>query len=48
MTMADEKDDPVLEDAPDTQGGEKPEKVEDRPMVSTVTPDEYPDTRKGG
>ena len=31
--MADEKKEPALDDAPDTPGGEKPEKVEDRPMV---------------
>ena len=35
------------QDAPDTEGGEKPEKVVDRPNVSVVTPDDYPDTRKG-
>ncbi len=45
--MAYEKKDPALEDAPGTPGGEKPEPVEDRPMVGTVTPDDYPDTRKG-
>ena len=45
--MGDDKKDPASEDAPDTPGGEKPEKVEDRPMVGTVTPDDYPDTRKG-
>jgi hypothetical protein len=44
--MDDEKKDPALEDAPDTPGGEKPEKVEDRPMVGTVTPEDYTDTRK--
>ena len=36
--MADDKKDRALEDAPDTPGGEKPEKVEDRPMVGMVTP----------
>jgi len=32
-------------DAPDprTRGGKKPEKVEDRPSVGTVTPDDYPE-----
>ena len=44
--MSDEKDDPALEDAPDTPGGEKHAPVEDRPMVGTVTPDDYPDKRK--
>lgn len=31
-------------DAPDMQtpGGQKPEKVEDRPNVGTVTPEDYP------
>lgn len=37
---------PMLDDAPDTTGGQKPEKVEDRPMVGTVTPDDYPETCK--
>jgi hypothetical protein len=33
------------ERAPDdeTSGGQKPEKVEDRPNVGTVTPEEYPE-----
>ena len=32
-------------DAPDsrTRGGLKPEKVEDRPTVSTVKPEDYPE-----
>ena len=33
-------------DAPHTRGGQKMEEVEDRPDVSVVTPDAYPDTRK--
>jgi len=28
---------------PRTRGGQPPEKVEDRPNVSTVTPDDYPE-----
>jgi hypothetical protein len=46
MTMGDEKKDPALDDAPDTPGGDKPEPVDDRPMVGTVSPDDYPDRRK--
>ena len=34
-------------DLPETEGGAKPEAVEDRPTVGVVTPDDYPDTRKG-
>ena len=34
-------------DAPATPGGNPPEKVGDRPHVSTVTPESYPHTRKG-
>ena len=46
--MSDEKDrKPEDEDAPDTPGGNAPEKVVDRPQVGVVTPDDYPDTRKG-
>ena len=45
--MADDRKNPALDDAPYTPGGEKPEKVEERPMVGTVTPDDYPDRRKG-
>jgi hypothetical protein len=28
---------------PRTRGGDKPEKVEDRPNVGTVTPEDYPE-----
>lgn len=44
--MSDDKKHEPL-DQPETPGGEKPEEVEDRPFVGTVTPDDYPDTRKG-
>jgi hypothetical protein len=30
------------EDLPQTEGGKKPEKVEDRPNVGTVSPEDYP------
>lgn len=36
------------QDRPDTPGGQSPEKVEDRPRVGSVTPDDYPDERKSG
>ena len=36
------------QDRPDTPGGQAPEKVEDRPNVGSVTPDDYPDERKSG
>ena len=45
--MIDQDDKPEDQDAPDTEGGEKQEKVADRPNVGVVTPDDYPDTRKG-
>ena len=46
--MNDENDNkPEDQDAPETPGGIEPEKVVDRPNVSVVTPDDYPDTRKG-
>ena len=46
--MTDDQDrKPEDEDAPDTEGGTKQEKVSDRPNVGVVTPDDYPDTRKG-
>lgn len=32
-----------LDDEQGARGGLKPEKVEDRPSVGTVTPDDYPD-----
>lgn len=37
------------QDAPDprTRGGQKQEDVEDRPNVSTTTPEAYPDKAKG-
>ena len=38
---------PEDQDAPEAEDGTKPEKVVDRPNVSVVTPDDYPDTRKG-
>lgn len=31
----------------DTPGGQKQEKVEDRPNVGTTTPDKYPDKASG-
>lgn len=37
------------EDSPaDTGGSNKQQPVEDRPMVGTVTPDDYPESQKGG
>ncbi|WP_206245774.1 hypothetical protein [Novosphingobium terrae] len=35
-------------DAPDmeTPGGQKPEKIEDRPNVSHVTPEDYPEEER--
>ena len=30
----------------DTPGGLEPEKVEDRPSVGTVTPEDYPESEK--
>ena len=47
MTMSDQDNKPEEQDAPDTEGGEEQEKVVDRPNVGVVTPDDYPDTRKG-
>ncbi len=44
--MTNDDDKQPMSDAADTPGGQKPEKVEDRPNVGTVTPDDYPDTRK--
>ena len=44
--MIKQDNEPEDQDAPDTEGGEKPEKVVDRPNVGVVTPDDYPDTRK--
>ena len=41
--MTDSKD-----DRPDTAGGQPPEKVEDRPGVGSVTPDDYPEGGKAG
>jgi hypothetical protein len=45
--MIEQDNEPEDGDAPDTEGGEKPEKVVDRPNVGVVTPDDYPDMRKG-
>ena len=36
------------DDRPTTPGGQSPEKVEDRPNVGSVTPDDYPADRKAG
>jgi hypothetical protein len=36
------------DDRPTTPGGQRPEQVEDRPNVGTVTPADYPDDRKAG
>ena len=44
--MSEDKTKPET-DLPETEGGAKPEAVEDRPNVGVVTPDDYPDTRKG-
>ena len=37
---------PKPDDPAPTRGGQKPEKVEDRPVVGIVTPDDYPDDQK--
>lgn len=37
---------PDADHDPRTRGGEKPEKVEDRPMVSKVEPDDYPSAER--
>lgn len=42
--MADEKAQP---DDRKPEGGRPQEKVEDRPVVGTTTPDAYPDKAKG-
>ncbi len=34
------------DDAADTPGGEPPREVEDRAVVGTVTPDQYPDVAR--
>lgn len=34
-------------DQPDTPGGQPQERVEDRPHVGTVTPQDYPDRASG-
>jgi len=38
------------DDEPDprTKGGQPQEKVEDRPSVSTVTPEDYPEGQRAG
>ena len=36
------------DDRPTTPGGQTPERVEDRPNVGTVTPDDYPADRRAG
>ena len=33
---------------PRTKGGQPQEKVEDRPSVSTVTPEDYPEGQRAG
>lgn len=45
--LSEQSSDSNAEPGSDTPGGQKPEKVEDRPNVSTVKPEDYPEPAKG-